>query len=493
MDEYGRTSPCDIQAEISLLGSLLIDNSYTTKIVSLLLDSDFYDVRHVKLFRAIRRLWSQTIPQDLVTVTDELVRMGELENIGGRGYLIEVTEDVYSAANCERYAEIIREKAVLREVLRLTDGMASQAEHQTSTLVELSETAKELYTQILRGMGNSNELIMPSSLQARRESDIAQYLATPRVLTGFRIIDKRLTYGYAPRMMSAVTAFPSVGKSTWKSNQIMNLCEAGYGVLSVATEQGSLIEQNRLDSSMLQIPIFDLAMMRTWSQQDERHERLRKNAEYIASKWKYYLLESCSMTVPKLEVAVETLLANGKKLDWIVLDLFDRFVDVDFSSAGGVKRKLVEIENIAKNTGTHITLLVQQHRVNARDNPNKIPRIDGMKWSGSFEEMCRLIFLLWREGRMKDTPDVSMDVIIGKQSDGYAHEAYMHRLGFDPEILALYDLDEDAEPHVVDNSPTKPVRSQPASPQTLPDVSRQSTTPPESDIADGSVDLEDLF
>jgi replicative DNA helicase len=163
--EQRNIPPSDRQAEVSLLGALLIDNSYLEPVAAIVSAEDFYDRRHRIVFDAIVALVSESTPADLVTVTDKLITTGQLDKIGGRAYLIELTDDVYSAANCEHHAEIVHQKYLYRQLMKLGQEVYTRAHKQEGEPAELLQhidsTTLKIANQQLNDdagtmMGNGN-------------------------------------------------------------------------------------------------------------------------------------------------------------------------------------------------------------------------------------------------------------------------------------------------------------------------------------------------
>lgn len=428
--------------ENAILGRLLISKTSTIRdVIERLKPTDFSDHRNRIIYETIIELTDSGVGADIVTVSDALIKKDLIYSTKtgqgiSRAYLVELQEDIYSELDIERYIDPLIERNVrmkLHMKLRLQeDAMAVPADELRQILQNAHSTLEQLKT-------GSNSLVGSSSYADLRQSNIKSYLETPKVGTGFKTIDRHLAYGFAPTMVSTVSADPGVGKSTFKSNCIRNLCELGFGVFNVNTEQSMLVEQNRFDSMMLQIPLTEIIRMKYWSKDDSRFQRISENAAYIQKNWNYWMIANPEMTVDLLDRFIGQILEKGK-LHVVFCDLWDRFTDIDMDSAANVLKKLKQTDKVAKNNGVHICVLAQQKQEGGKRVGDRYPRTNKIKWGSTFYEVSRLILLLYREALYKkDVPNNTMDVIIGKQNDGNAGDFFKHTLAFDPEYLLLFD------------------------------------------------------
>ena len=137
-----RTPPQDLEAEASVLGSVLLDNETFAVIEGTLTAEDFYKESHRKIWRACEALFAKAEPMDLVTLTDELRRSGNLEKVGSVPYLIGLADSVPTAAYAESYARIVREKRTLRDLISASGSIMQTAYDQALPLEEILEKAE---------------------------------------------------------------------------------------------------------------------------------------------------------------------------------------------------------------------------------------------------------------------------------------------------------------------------------------------------------------
>jgi len=140
--------PQDRQAEMALIGALMIDNNYIPNVCTIISPDDFHERRHRSIFESIVALFEENITADIVTVGNRLVSDGKLEMIGGYAFLVELTENVYFAANCEQYAEIVKEKSILRKLIALAGTLRDKAERMEGDVKDLLDLAESRIFEI---------------------------------------------------------------------------------------------------------------------------------------------------------------------------------------------------------------------------------------------------------------------------------------------------------------------------------------------------------
>ncbi|MCK4858608.1 MAG: replicative DNA helicase, partial [candidate division Zixibacteria bacterium] len=211
----GKVAPHDRQAEVNLLGALLMDNDYIPNVCAIITGEDFYDKRHEIIFAAIVKLFEQNTPADLITVTDKLQSSSELEKIGGRAYLVELTEDVYSSAHCERYAEIVREKAILRRLMSVASLIYSKADRMEGEVADILDLAESKVFDVAtlkpdKGV-ESIRTLLPATF--KKLEDMPEMLGKVTGLeTGFTKLDE-ITSGLHGSELVVVAGRPGMGKT----------------------------------------------------------------------------------------------------------------------------------------------------------------------------------------------------------------------------------------------------------------------------------------
>ena len=237
-----RVPPQNIDVEASLLGSLLIEGDGFVKIGDLLIDTDFYDERHQKIFESMRLLYDKHHPIDVLTLSDQLKNRGLLEAVGGASYLTELTNFVPTSAHLEQYADIVSSKGVRRRLIKATTDIAAIGYDEEKSLAELIEEAESrlfaVSQQHIRQDIASLETILGDSFD--RLDDLHNNKGGIRgVPTGLKDIDRKLA-GMQRSDLIVIAARPSMGKTALMLNIALNVAtEAKQGaVLLFSLEMG---------------------------------------------------------------------------------------------------------------------------------------------------------------------------------------------------------------------------------------------------------------
>jgi replicative DNA helicase len=166
-----KVPPHSFEAEQSVLGGLMLDNEAWDRVAERVIDKDFYSRPHRLIFQAMTRLSNAGNPIDLITLQEELERSEQLEEAGGFAYLVEIAKNTPSAANISAYAEIVRERAVVREMISVANEIVEAGyEPQGRTSGDLLDLAESKVFQIAEQRSSANEGPQPSSLFSSRPS-----------------------------------------------------------------------------------------------------------------------------------------------------------------------------------------------------------------------------------------------------------------------------------------------------------------------------------
>jgi replicative DNA helicase len=221
----GKVPPHNLDAEKSLIGAVLIDDNTLADISEHVTAKDFYDKRHGIVYESMMRLYEKNKPVDLLTLTDELKRKGQLEEIGGSAYLTELTNYVPTAAHSEAYAELVSQKAVRRRLIKASGEISELGFDEDTTTQELLEKAEaELFAvsdQSLKQDLVSIESILTESFD-RMEELHRNKGALRGVKTGYKDLDN-MTAGLQKSDLIVLAARPAMGKTTLVTNLAYNV------------------------------------------------------------------------------------------------------------------------------------------------------------------------------------------------------------------------------------------------------------------------------
>ncbi|KZZ61281.1 replicative DNA helicase, partial [Oleiphilus sp. HI0122] len=254
-----KTPPHSIEAEQSILGGLLLDNSKWDVVGDKVIEDDFYRQDHRLLFRVVSRLATQGNPIDVITVSEELQRLGELENAGGMAYLTELVEKTPSASNVRSYSNIVHERAVLRRLIQISGEISDSAFNPTgrSTNELLDEAERKVFQISESSAGQETGPVSVNPVLTKTLERIEELFDAPDgitgVTTGFKDLDD-MTSGLQSSDLVIVAARPSMGKTAFAMNLVESaLIKAEVPVLVFSMEMPADSILMRMLSSLGQI------------------------------------------------------------------------------------------------------------------------------------------------------------------------------------------------------------------------------------------------
>ncbi len=242
-DAPDRLPPQSREAERSVLGSLLRDNSVFDEVVLRLRADQFYADAHQKIFLAIVALRDRSVPADLITLAEELKQRGQVEDVGGYGYLAELWDATPTAANAVYYAQIVRDRAVVRRLIHAGTEILRDAYDQAQAPDELLNSAERKILEVAE-MGLTDEAVTLQEAIKKAYDRIdarqgAEDLTISGISTGFRDLDE-ITAGLQDSELVIVAARPSVGKTSFALGLARNVILSGRGVFFVSLEQSKI-------------------------------------------------------------------------------------------------------------------------------------------------------------------------------------------------------------------------------------------------------------
>lgn len=420
-----RVPPHSVEAEQAVLGGLLLENSAWEKIGDLIMEADFYRDDHRRIYRAIIRLLEQNKPADILTLVDALTQQGELDAVGGMAYLAAMANSTPSAANIRRYAEIVRERALMRSLVQagtaITEGAFTPAGRSARTLLDEAE-ARIFQIAEQGSRGNQGFQPISTSLTETVERINELYRAghhdpVTGVPTGFTDLDK-MTAGLQPGDLVIVAGRPSMGKTALALNMAAHVAleaKLPVGIFSMEMSAGQLAL--RLLSLHGRI---DQQGLRTGQMQTEDFSRLTRAMGEL-SQSPLEIDETAALNPLDLRARARRLHRQYGGLGLLVVDYLQLM-----SSASSGENRATEISEIsrslkalAKELRVPVMALSQLNR-SLEQRPNKRPVMSDLRESGAIEQDADVILFIYRdEVYNENSPDRgTAEVIIGKQRNG---------------------------------------------------------------------------
>lgn len=417
--------PHSVEAEQSVLGGLLLENEALDKVADLIAASDFYRHDHRVIYEHISRLIELNKPADIVTVAESLDSTAELNSVGGIAYLGALAQNTPSAANIRRYAEIVRERAVMRNLVEIGSSIAESAFNpQGKDAAQLLDEAEARIFALAEGGKRSSEgfidikTLLPQV--ADRIDQLFQRDSTSDVTgisTGFADLDS-MTSGMQPGDLVIVAGRPSMGKTAFSLNIAENVAlDSALPVAVFSMEMGAAQLAMRMIGSVGRL---DQHRMRTGRLEDEDWVRLTTALGKLNDA-PIYIDESAGLNALEVRARARRLHRQHGKLGLIVID----YLQLMSANRPGENRatEISEISRalkaLAKELDVPVIALSQLNR-GLEQRPNKRPVMSDLRESGAIEQDADVILFIYRDQVYNpDSPDKgTAEIIIGKQRNG---------------------------------------------------------------------------
>ena len=423
--ELIKLPPHSVEAEQSVLGGLLLDNTAWDKIADLISESDFYRGDHRLIWRHISKLIEHSRPADVITVSESLESTKELDSIGGLAYLGALAQNTPSAANIRRYGEIVRERAVMRKLAEVGTEIADAAYNPMGKEAGqlLDEAESKVFAISEEGArGKQGFLDMPPLLtQVVERIDMLYNRDNPSditgVPTGFTDLDK-MTSGLQPGDLVIIAGRPSMGKTSLAINMAEHVAlEAGLPVGIFSMEMGA----SQLVMRMLgSVGKLDQHKVRTGRLADEDWRKLT-DAVGRLNEAPIHIDETAALNALELRARARRLHRQYGRLGLIVVD----YIQLMSASSQGENRatEISEISRslkaLAKELSVPVIALSQLNR-SLEQRPNKRPVMSDLRESGAIEQDADVILFIYRDEvyNPESAEKGTAEVIIGKQRNG---------------------------------------------------------------------------
>jgi replicative DNA helicase len=423
--DYLRVPPHSVEAEQSVLGGLLLDNAAWDRISDVLGEDDFYRFDHRIIWQHITRLIALARPADVVTVNESLSSAAKADEAGGLAYLNALAHNTPSAANIRRYAEIVRERSMLRKLVSVADEIAATAYNpQGKEARQLLDEAESKVFQIAQegSRGTSGfQQIQPLLTQVVERIDELYHREgdsdVTGVPTGFTDLD-RMTSGLQAGDLVIIAGRPSMGKTSLAMNVGEYVAiEQGLPVAVFSMEMGAVQLAMRMVGS---VGLLDQHRMRTGKLTADDWPRLTHAVQQVQEA-QIYIDETPALNSMEVRARSRRLARQCGQLGLIIVD----YMQLMSANSSGENRatEISEIsrslKGLAKELNCPLVALSQLNR-SLEQRPNKRPVMSDLRESGAIEQDADLILFIYRdEVYNPDSPDKgSAEIIIGKQRNG---------------------------------------------------------------------------
>jgi replicative DNA helicase len=420
-----RIPPHSIEAEQSVLGGLLLDNAAWDRIADFVSEDDFYRYDHRVIFQHIVKLINATRPADVITVYEALSNSGKAEEVGGLTYLNALAQNTPSAANIRRYAEIVRDRGVLRKLITVSDEISGQAFNPQGKEVKqlLDEAESKIFAIAEEGARGAQGFLEIQPLLTQVVERIDELYNRDNqnditgVPTGFVDLD-RMTSGLQPGDLIIVAGRPSMGKTAFSINIGENVAiDSGLPVAVFSMEMGGAQLAMRMLGSVGRL---DQHRLRTGRLNDEDWPRLTHAIQKM-NEVQIYIDETPALSSIELRARSRRLARQCGRLGLIIID----YIQLMSASSPGENRatEISEIsrnlKGLAKELNCPVIALSQLNR-SLEQRPNKRPVMSDLRESGAIEQDADVILFIYRDQVYNpDSPDKgTAEIIVGKQRNG---------------------------------------------------------------------------
>jgi len=413
----GRVPPHNIEAEQATLGSILIDNDAIVKVIDFLEPEHFYRTSHQIIYKAMKELYEKSEPIDLLTVSEHLKKKGELENAGGFSYLATLTNITPTALNVEKYAKIVEEKSILREIIKAGIEIIDLAFNSQENVGDTLDKAQEVLFNVAKKRLSAPFYPLKDLLKEsfdRIENLYKRKEGITGIPSGFPKLDK-ITGGFHKNDLIVLAARPSVGKTSFSLNVATNV--ATKFNLPVAIFSLEMSKEQIVERILEYVADVNFHRLRTGIFSDDDWKKLGRayGPLYDAP---IYIDDSSDISVLEIRTKARRL-KSKENLGMIVVDYLQlmhlrRRVENRVQEISEITRSL---KKLAREVRVPVLVISQLSRA-IEKREDKRPMLSDLRESGSIEQDADVVMFLSVKGEDKTKDTNIVDLIVAKNRNG---------------------------------------------------------------------------
>lgn len=416
--------PHSIEAEQSVIGSMLISPDSWDKVAEIVIESDFYNRSHQVIYQSILKLLANNQPVDVITTSEHLELHDKLDEAGGFAYLAELAKNTPSAANVVSYAKIIKERAIIRELIGVAHDIAEVGYNpEGRDSADVLDMAESKVFEIAEKRTGENE--GPRNVESvlgktidRLEQLVKNNKAVTGVSTGFVDLDKK-TSGMQPSDLIIVAARPSMGKTTFAMNLAENaMMLEEKPVLVFSLEMPSEQLMMRMLASLSRV---DQTKIRTAQLDDDDWARISNTMAMLKDKDNLFIDDSSGLTPMDVRSRARKLARDKGGISMIMIDYLQlmRVPSLSENRTLEIAEISRSLKALAKELEVPVIALSQLNR-SLEQRADKRPVNSDLRESGSIEQDADLIMFIYRDEVYNENSDRKgvSEIIIGKQRNG---------------------------------------------------------------------------
>ena len=414
-----RLPPQNLEAEQAVLGSMLLEEEAVVQAAELLEDAVFYKDAHRKIFSTLLTLYKANVPVDLVTITDELKKRNLLDEVGGASYLATLTSIVPTASNVEHYCRIVKQKAILRNLIRATTQIASDCYEGGTEPDLLLDKAEALIFDIASKKLKRDAIAMKDIIKSSIEMIDTLYQRKGMITglpTGFVELDQQLA-GLQPADFIVVAGRPAMGKSSFTlcvAEHVALAEKAGVAIFSLEMSKENLVQRLLCSHARINAHNVRSGMLSTsdWPNLTKAAGKLSEAPIFID--------DSPGISVLELRAKARRL-KSRHNISLIILDYLQLMDESSFAENRQQEISVISrsLKALARELTIPVIAVSQLSRAPERRESFR-PRLSDLRESGAIEQDADVVLMLFREDyyNLTDENKGIAEVIIAKQRNG---------------------------------------------------------------------------
>ncbi|MBC6989494.1 replicative DNA helicase [Hymenobacter jejuensis] len=438
--QAGKLPPQALELEAAVLGALMLEKDALTTVIDILKPPSFYKDGHQRIFKAILNLFDKSEPIDILTVTQELREMGELESAGGPHYVANLTFKVNSAANIEYHARIITENAIKRELIRIASDIQRDAFEDTTDVFNLLDSTEQSLFEVsesnIRKNFDDMRSLMGKAIKELEEKK-NQKDGLTGVPSGFSALD-RVTSGWQPSDLVIIAARPGMGKTAFVVSAMRNAAvDFKKPVAIFSLEMSSIQLVNRLISAEAEL---DSEKIKKGNLADYEWAQLNHKISSLSAA-PIFIDDTPALSIRELRTKCRRLKAHHD-IQMIIIDYLQLMTgNTDGGKGAGNREQEIAsisraLKGIAKELNVPVLALSQLSRSVETRGGDKKPQLSDLRESGSIEQDADMVVFLYRPEYYKITEDEmgnptqgTGEVIIAKHRNGSLETVQLKFIG----------------------------------------------------------------
>ncbi len=431
--------PANVDAEKTILGAILLDNTAHSEAAEKLEADDFSLDSHRRIFLRMSELMNEQRAVDIVTLANELARYKEVEAVGGVAYLASLTEGLPLRPVIEEYIRIVKDKSLLRRLMMICSAAIARAADQSETALEVLGAAEAQLLEVSE-KGTSAGFQSLDQIVANSFGSIDNLFKQSREVTGlatdFTELD-RSTSGLQKGELIIVAARPSMGKTAFAINMAQNAAVnhgATVAVFSLEMSKESLLRRMLASQAWV-----DQRKLQTGFISREDQEKLQRALEQLVES-RLFIDDTAGISLAEMRAKARRLKQNSGGLDLLVVDYL-QLMSATLPSAGGKRyeNRTQEVSAIsrglkalAKELDVPVVALSQLSRASERRGDDKRPLLSDLRESGSIEQDADVVMFIHRDAyynrdeEMSESDKAKSEIIIAKQRNGPTGTVQLH-------------------------------------------------------------------